>query len=63
MADYEEMCLELIAKSADALLLSDGGNDEWIPKSLIKNPRKDWETGNAYMMEVETWKLKDVGFI
>jgi hypothetical protein len=61
--EYEEICCEIIVDSAEALLLSDGTHEEWIPKSLIKNLNKDWEPGNAYIFEVEEWKLKDAGFI
>jgi len=60
---YEEICCEIIVDSAEALLLSDGTQEHWIPKSLIKNYREDMEPAIAYLFEIELWKLKDTGFI
>jgi len=66
MQDYEEIDLEVIHSTEDAVLLTDGEIEEWIPKSCINNidelPR--WlDKGDTHTFEIATYQLKDKGFI
>jgi hypothetical protein len=61
--EYEEICCEIIAMTAEALLVSDGDVEGWVPLSTIDKPRSDWIVGQSYIMNIEVWKLEDGGFI
>jgi len=64
--EYEEIDLEFVFETDDAMLLTDGEIKGWIPKSCIQNfdelPRF-MEKGDSHTFEIATYQLKDKGFI
>jgi len=66
MAEYEEIDLEVIFTTDDAILLTDSDIEGWIPKSCIQNIDelpKSMDKGDSYTFEIATYQLKDKGFI
>lgn len=67
MTEYEEIDLEVIHPTQDAILLSDGEGEKWIPWSTVKPDHSmrwyDYKKGSSHTFEIATWKLEDVGFI
>ena len=66
MAEYEEIDLEVVFTTDDAILLTDSDIKGWIPKSCIQNIDElpKWmDKGDSYTFEIATYQLKDKGFI
>ncbi|NHJ84539.1 MAG: hypothetical protein FK734_03705 [Asgard group archaeon] len=64
--DYEEITLTFIASTENALLLSDGKMQGWIPLQYIKDPPMKWyeyTKNQDYEFEIAVWQLIDKGFI
>lgn len=64
--EYVELDLEVIHMTADAVYLSDGDVEDWVPNSLIKDCRDiiGWDdVGKTLTLEVEQWKAEEVGFV
>jgi len=43
----------IMHKTQDAVLLSDGDVEEWVPKSRIDNWDMDWGAGDTVQVELE----------
>jgi len=66
MAEYEEIDLEVVFMTDDAILLTDSEIEGWIPKSCIQNIDElpKWlDKGDTHTFEIATYQLKDKGFI
>jgi len=54
-----EITVEILIQTPDAVFVSDGNREEWIPKSLITNPEwNDWEeieAGNTIAIQIPEW--------
>lgn len=65
--EYEEIDLEVIHSTQDAILLSDGDSEKWIPWSLINRDESmrwyDYKKGSTHTFEIATWKLEKDGFL
>jgi hypothetical protein len=64
--EYEEIDMEIIWITDEALLLSDGDKEGWIPVSQIKDyehNRRNYEKNGTYTFEIAVWQLEDKGFI
>ena len=64
--EYEEIDLEVIHTTDDAVLLTDGEIEGWIPKSCIQNfdelPRF-LDKGDSHTFEIAIYQLQDKEFI
>ena len=62
---YIELDLEVLHMTADAVYLSDGVNEDWVPKSLIKDgdELQYEDVGKTMTLEVIEWKAMDLEFI
>ena len=64
--EYEEIDLQVIHITDDAVLLTDTEIEGWIPKSCIQNIDElpKWmNKGDTHTFENATYQLKDKGFI
>lgn len=61
---FEDITLEVLAKSDRALLLTDGDVEEWIPVSQIDEVDVDYiSKGDTLPFAIKRWILEDKGFI
>lgn len=62
-----DLDLEVVHSTQDAILLSDGDTEDWVPWSLIAADDLlrwfDYEKGDTYTFSIFQWKAKDIGFI
>lgn len=57
-----ELSLDLVKKSDGALLVSDGDNEAWLPKSLIEYDEEP-ERGRSIDIELPEWLAIEKGLI
>ena len=52
---------EVIKETAKAILVSDGDDQLWVPKSVIHDNSEIWKTGQSGNLVVETWFAENEG--
>ena len=65
-SNYVELDLELIHMTADAIYVSDGTTQDWIPRSQVKDG--NWllgfdDVGKTLSLEVTEWAAKQARLI
>ena len=60
--EYESLGMALLHQTPKAMLLTDGENEVWIPKSLL-NDIPDIEVGEFSNFEVARWFAEQEGLI
>ena len=62
---YIELDLEVVHMTAEAVFLSDGIDEDWVPKSLINdNWDLGWDdVGKTKTLELEEWIAIEKGFV
>jgi hypothetical protein len=66
---HTEVALEIVFLSENAMLVSDGVIEEWLPYSLCLDEDGDHVTHETYnkgttvTIEIEEWKAKQMGLI
>ena len=62
-----EVDVELVYRTDDAVLLSEGQVEGWIPKSLVVEPDReemdDMELGTWFKVKIPEWKAVEVEFV
>jgi hypothetical protein len=63
--DYIEIDLEFVYGTEDALLLSDGDAEVWIPMTQIKDAEMwhRYTIGDNYTWEIKQWILEEKGLL
>ena len=62
-AEYTEVEVVILAQTDAAIFAEYEEDAEWIPRSVIQDEGKGHELGDVVLMDVETWKLKDLGWL
>ena len=57
-----ELSLDLVKMSNEALLVSDGDNEAWLPKSLIEYDEEP-DRGDSIDIKLPEWLAIEKGFI
>jgi hypothetical protein len=54
---YIELDLQIVTMTPDAILLSDGGEERWVPRSVIEDGNDYWEEDIGLMktFEIQEW--------
>lgn len=56
MKKYTELIVEILHQTTSAVKIKiDGGDECWVPWSLIENNGEDFKNGYKGKMYVETW--------
>lgn len=62
-----EVDVELVYKTEEAVLVSEGQVEGWIPKSLIAKPNREdvdeMDLGTWFKIEIPEWKAIEVEFV
>jgi len=56
--------VEFITHTAGAVLVKDGDEEAWIPKSKIENDEDDWDSlklGDILDLDIPEWLAEDKG--
>lgn len=61
--EYCEIDVEVIAQTDKGLLIDDGDNRVWIPKSEVRDDSETYKKGDAGTMILATWIAKEKGLI
>jgi hypothetical protein len=59
--EYAEISYDFIHERPKAVLIEVDGLEVWVPKSLTKDPKMDFEGGS--WMEVKRWFAKQEGLV
>ena len=62
MARYDTISVTVIAISGKAIKITDGAQEEWIPKTLIEDA-EDLILGEVTDISVQEWFLKEKGLL
>lgn len=65
MAETIEICFELIHETDEAILVSDGDDEVWLPKSELDEPAETWSfwINESIDLEVSVWLAQEKGLI
>ena len=62
MEEWVELLLEIKAETGKALLVSDGGQNVWLPKSQIEYTEQGGK-GDEIVFEIPEWLALEKGLI
>lgn len=62
--EYVEISCEVRIKTDKAILINDGANEAWIPRSQIEDPDpEDMQIGETIILLIPEWIAKEKGLI
>lgn len=61
--DYVELDLTVMNETASAFSLTDGDNQEWVPKSQIYYDESEAFIGSTTQFQIPEWLAIEKGFI